>query len=153
MRTSGVSLGKIPLFGRRRADIMINLSHCQAKNEAPFVSRMGHRAWSIGLNHFGLWIADCGFKNSKFKIRIFIWLRTIATCPLSPQETVPQFVIPAKSACGGREPGSTNNLIIWTFTGFRISSAEPGCFMNWSRETAKMGVPPGNRRVLVPRRT
>ena len=25
--------------------------------------------------------------------------------------------------------------------------------MNCCRETAKMGVPPGNRRVLVPRRT
>ncbi len=29
----------------------------------------------------------------------------------------------------------------------------PGYFMNCCRETAKMGVPPGNRRVLVPRRT
>jgi len=29
----------------------------------------------------------------------------------------------------------------------------PGYFMNSCRETAKMGVPPGNRRVLVPRRT
>jgi hypothetical protein len=29
----------------------------------------------------------------------------------------------------------------------------PGCFMNCCRETTKMGVPPGNRRVLVPRRT
>ncbi|MDH3898246.1 MAG: hypothetical protein OEV18_12730, partial [Deltaproteobacteria bacterium] len=48
MRTSGVSLGKIPLFGRRRTDIMINFSHCQEKNKAHIVSRMGHRAWSIG---------------------------------------------------------------------------------------------------------
>jgi hypothetical protein len=31
MRTLGVSLGKIPLFGRRRADIMISFSHCQGK--------------------------------------------------------------------------------------------------------------------------
>ena len=30
---------------------------------------------------------------------------------------------------------------------------KPGCFMNCCRETTKMGVPPGNRRVLVPRRT
>ena len=30
---------------------------------------------------------------------------------------------------------------------------EPGYFMNCCRETAKMDVPPGNRRVLVPRRT
>ena len=60
-------------------------------------------------------IADCGFKNSKFKIRIFIWLRTIATCPLSPQETVSQFVIPAKSRKAGREPGSRKNLIILDF--------------------------------------
>ena len=29
----------------------------------------------------------------------------------------------------------------------------PGYFMNCCRETAKMGVPPGNRRVVVPRRT
>ena len=28
-----------------------------------------------------------------------------------------------------------------------------GYFMNFCRETAKMGVPPGNRRALVPRRT
>jgi hypothetical protein len=30
---------------------------------------------------------------------------------------------------------------------------EPGYFMNCCRETAKMGVLPGTRRVLVPRRT
>jgi hypothetical protein len=28
---------------------------------------------------------------------------------------VSQFVIPAKSACGGREPGSSKNFIIFTF--------------------------------------
>jgi hypothetical protein len=28
----------------------------------------------------------------------------------------------------------------------------PGYFMNCCRETTQMGVPPGNRRVLVPRR-
>ena len=32
--------------------------------------------------------------------------------PHSPQETVPQLVIPAKSAWGGREPGSRKSLII-----------------------------------------
>ncbi len=53
-----------------------------------------------------------GFENTRTKIicniqmRLFIQLRTIATCPLSPQETVWQFVIPAKSAGGGHEPGS-----------------------------------------------
>ena len=36
-------------------------------------------------------------------------------CPLSPQETASQFVIPAKSADGGREPGSRENLIILIF--------------------------------------
>ena len=29
----------------------------------------------------------------------------------------------------------------------------PGCFMNYFRETVKIAVPPGNRRVLDPRRT
>ncbi len=58
------------------------------------------------------------WKNTRTKIicntqiRPFIQLRTIATCPLSPQETVWQFVIPAKSAGGGHEPGSRKNLII-----------------------------------------
>ena len=33
--------------------------------------------------------------------------------PLSSQKAVPQFVIPAKSACGGREPGSRKSLIIF----------------------------------------
>jgi hypothetical protein len=32
-------------------------------------------------------------------------------------------------------------------------SLKPGYFMNCCRETTKMGVPPGNRRVLGPRRT
>ena len=40
---------------------MINLSHCQAKNEAPFVSRMG-------LDDFGFRIADCGFEKAKSAI-------------------------------------------------------------------------------------
>ena len=31
---------------------------------------------------------------------------------LSPQKILPQFVIPAKSAFGGREPGSKKSLII-----------------------------------------
>ena len=35
--------------------------------------------------------------------------------PLYSQETVSQFVIPAKSVGGGREPGSRENLIILTF--------------------------------------
>jgi hypothetical protein len=30
---------------------------------------------------------------------------------------------------------------------------EPEYFMNCCRETVEMGVPPGNRRVSVPRRT
>ena len=46
------------------------------------------------------------------QIRLFIQLRTIATCPLSHQETVRQFVIPTKSDSDGREPGSRKNLII-----------------------------------------
>jgi hypothetical protein len=32
MRTSGVSLGKIPLFCRRRPDNMLKFSHCQEKS-------------------------------------------------------------------------------------------------------------------------
>jgi len=36
---------------------------------------------------------------------------------------------------------------------FWRAPTSPGCFMNRFLETAKMGVPPGNRRVLVPRRT
>ena len=62
------------------------------------------------------------WKNTRTKIicniqiRLFIQLRTIATCPLSPQETVWQFVIPAKSARGGREPGSRKNLTILNST-------------------------------------
>jgi hypothetical protein len=36
---------------------------------------------------------------------------------------------------------------------FIISYCKPGYFMNCCRETAKMVVPPGNRRGLVPRRT
>jgi hypothetical protein len=43
------------------------------------------------------------------QIRLFIQLRTIATCPLSPQETMFQFV---------------------TFTGFRISPALGGLVRN-----------------------
>jgi hypothetical protein len=30
---------------------------------------------------------------------------------------------------------------------------QPAYFMNWRHETAEMGVQPGNRRVLDPRRT
>jgi hypothetical protein len=30
---------------------------------------------------------------------------------------------------------------------------KPGYFMNCCHETTKMDVPPGNRRVLIPRRT
>jgi len=49
MRTSGVSLGKIPLFGRRRVDIMVSFSHCQEENKAHFVSRMGHGVKSFRI--------------------------------------------------------------------------------------------------------
>ena len=36
----------------------------------------------------------------------------ITTCPLSPQETLSQFVIPAKSACGGSSRGITQIGVI-----------------------------------------
>jgi hypothetical protein len=49
---------------------------------------------------------------------------------------------------------------VWRgFGGMKIANAngvrsnKSGYFMNCCRETTKMGVPPGNRRVLVPRRT
>jgi len=32
-----------------------------------------------------------------------------------PPENVSQFVIPAKTACGGREPGSRKNFILFAF--------------------------------------
>jgi hypothetical protein len=34
-----------------------------------------------------------------------------------------------------------------------LRALSPGSFMNLCREAVKMGVPPGNRKVLVPRRT
>jgi hypothetical protein len=40
---------------------MIDFSHCQEKNKAHFVSRMG-------LNDCGLRIADCGFEKAKSAI-------------------------------------------------------------------------------------
>jgi hypothetical protein len=39
------------------------------------------------------------------------------------------------------------------FRGCFMELNQPGYFMNCCRETTKMGVPPGNRRVLVPRHT
>ena len=36
---------------------------------------------------------------------------------------------------------------------FGIEKRKPGYFMNCCREITKMGVPPGNRRMLVPRHT
>ena len=52
-----------------------------------------------------------------------------------------------KRRCG-RRPG-------WSRAGaFHFSEEpQPGCFMNCCGETVKMTVPPGNRRVLDPRRT
>jgi hypothetical protein len=35
----------------------------------------------------------------------------------------------------------------------QLPLAYPGYFMNYRREAKEMGVPPGNRRGLVPRRT
>jgi len=43
--------------------------------------------------------------------RIYLAPQDNHTAP-SPQETVSQFVISAKSDCGGHEPGSRNKLII-----------------------------------------
>jgi len=40
---------------------MINFSHCQEKNEAPFVSRMG-------LDDFGFRIADLKKRNLQLKM-------------------------------------------------------------------------------------
>jgi len=51
-------------------------------------------------------------RESRLKKGLLSGLHRITTCPLSPQETVSQFVIPAKSAWGGRESGSRKNLII-----------------------------------------
>ena len=39
----------------------------------------------------------------------------ITICSLSPQESLSKFVIPAKSACGGREPGSRRDSILLNF--------------------------------------
>ena len=49
----------------------------------------------------------------------------MTTCPLSPQDTLSQFVIPAKSLKAGREPGSRKNLII--------------LISNWIPDLARLG--------------
>ena len=46
------------------------------------------------------------------------------------QETASQFVIPAKSASGGREPGSRKNFIILTFDRILRSRLTGGGFRN-----------------------
>ena len=51
--------------------------------------------------------------NSNIKAGLEFWhmyLGTVATCPLYPQETLSQSVIPAKSRKAGREPGSRKKL-------------------------------------------
>jgi hypothetical protein len=58
-----------------------------------------------------------------------------------------------------RSGGATLGLIALLVRNVHIMDSDSyrltrhGYFMNCCRETTQMGVPPGNRRVLVPRRT